>query len=704
VIPLAEGTGMVSLSLAGQSGGALAPVVLTLTPAMTITRYTISFAGPSSQPDITDWNGTGTRNITLPVGTWTITVAGFLSDNKKVREGSVTGIAITDRGVGTVNITLSPVFDSAGGAGTFTYATGPSGINFSAVPTVNSATLKIAPLGSSSSTTKNLLNDAEKTGSITLAAGQYDMTVRLAKPDGSAAIHYEMVHIYSGLTTEGPKYSVGEANFVMLQMVNWSAARATDVGHDASTSTLTLVFDAAITGLGAGDITIGTGATPGVLSQLGGAGTYTVALSGISKGGPITVTVSKSGYEINPASQIVNILRAADTPVISAQPQPISCVANATGQLVSVTVDPASDGGTISYLWYKNMTNSNTGGSSLGFTNRGYNPPVAANGVIYYYCVVTNTLANNYPTNGQTKSVTSNVVAVTVAAQTYRISLSQSGTQTFATQHAGYSPAPAALSVNITNTGNQSTGTLTAALSGAGQSSFKLSKTSITAIAVGGSSNAAFNVQPNTGVTAGTYTATVTVSGSNGISATFNVSFTVNELYSITYDLDGGTNNASNPANYTVASADITLQAPTKTDYTFDGWYTNSALTTSASAPAIPKGSNGNKTFYARWQSGSGSIGVVTETGITDANLVRAPSQASYSSATFTITAPTGFTTYAWTIDGATPTAAQATAAGNVLTVKVAGLANGGHAAQLSVTNSSGTKWSAQTIFNVAKP
>mgnify|MGYP004648648895 CR=1 FL=1 len=70
--------------------------------------------------------------------------------------------------------------------------------------------------------------------------------------------------------------------------------------------------------------------------------------------------------------------------------------------------------------------------------------------------------------------------------------------------------------------------------------------------------------------------------------------------YSITYNLDGGTNNASNPTKYTVETATITLAAPTKTGYNFGGWYENSGLTGSAVAK-IAKGSTGNKTFWAKW-------------------------------------------------------------------------------------------------------
>lgn len=43
--------------------------------------------------------------------------------------------------------------------------------------------------------------------------------------------------------------------------------------------------------------------------------------------------------------------------------------------------------------------------------------------------------------------------------------------------------------------------------------------------------------------------------------------------YAITYELGGGTNNASNPTSYTVESGSISLAQPQKYGYAFAGWY-----------------------------------------------------------------------------------------------------------------------------------
>jgi len=115
----------------------------------------------------------------------------------------------------------------------------------------------------------------------------------------------------------------------------------------------------------------------------------------------------------------------------------------------------------------------------------------------------------------------------------YSIALSQTVSHSFASAMYGYDPAPESLSVRVLNTGKEPTGLLTIALSGANASSFVLSNTDISNILVGNTSS--FTVAPNLGLDVGHYTATVTVSGSNGISQSFDVSFTVVPIP--TYDI-----------------------------------------------------------------------------------------------------------------------------------------------------------------------
>jgi hypothetical protein len=82
--------------------------------------------------------------------------------------------------------------------------------------------------------------------------------------------------------------------------------------------------------------------------------------------------------------------------------------------------------------------------------------------------------------------------------------------------------------VRVTNTGSlrQPTGLLNVTLSGDNPGSFILSVHSLSSLAAG--RNSSFTIRPRQGIDAGLHTATVTVSGGNGITVSFDVRYTVN--------------------------------------------------------------------------------------------------------------------------------------------------------------------------------
>ena len=123
-------------------------------------------------------------------------------------------------------------------------------------------------------------------------------------------------------------------------------------------------------------------------------------------------------------------------------------------------------------------------------------------------------------------NVAGSYVARFVLDATYGVSLDQSGTQTFTAADYGYG-AQTPLTVTVTNTGNQATGALIVALSGTNPGAFTLSDTSISSISVSGTDT--FTIVQNTGLSVGTYSATVTISGDNDIASSFDVNFTVNK-------------------------------------------------------------------------------------------------------------------------------------------------------------------------------
>lgn len=69
--------------------------------------------------------------------------------------------------------------------------------------------------------------------------------------------------------------------------------------------------------------------------------------------------------------------------------------------------------------------------------------------------------------------------------------------------------------------------------------------------------------------------------------------------YSVSYDMDGGTNNNENISSYTIEDSDFVLKKPVKTGYIFDGWYTTPALTTKTTT--ITTSDCKDITLYAKW-------------------------------------------------------------------------------------------------------
>ncbi|MDR1368669.1 MAG: hypothetical protein LBJ72_00890 [Dysgonamonadaceae bacterium] len=108
----------------------------------------------------------------------------------------------------------------------------------------------------------------------------------------------------------------------------------------------------------------------------------------------------------------------------------------------------------------------------------------------------------------------------------YDISLSETGTYIFTAASYGYTAQT--LEVEVSNVGYKSTGLLNVELSGIDAGNlFTLSVISLNSIAPDG--NRRFTVKPKTGLSVGTYTATVIVSNTNVGSKSFDVSFEVTQ-------------------------------------------------------------------------------------------------------------------------------------------------------------------------------
>jgi len=93
------------------------------------------------------------------------------------------------------------------------------------------------------------------------------------------------------------------------------------------------------------------------------------------------------------ATLFVNTITNAQRPAIINQPGNSAAMINGSITL-SVSAE-VMDNGTLSYQWFSNTADRNTGGTLInGATSRTFAPPTAREGTIYYYVVVTNTNSN----------------------------------------------------------------------------------------------------------------------------------------------------------------------------------------------------------------------------------------------------------------------------------------------------------------------
>jgi uncharacterized repeat protein (TIGR02543 family) len=408
-------------------------------------------------------------------------------------------------------------------------------------------------------------------------------------------------------------------------------------------------------------------------------------------GGTATITVTDSATPANTDSIDISYGSispgTAEVPTFSTDLSTTERVVAANASVTLTVAASVSDGGTISYQWYSNDTNSTENATLItGATTGTYTFYASAepNDTTYYFCTATNsnssktasatsvvqplrtknnvvtidtfsftspaangtidnsanTIAVSVPagtdvteltptitlTDGNasvspaggtaqdfsspaTYTVTAEdgattrayIVTVTVlAADTYTISANPT-TKNFGSATKGYSTAPAAETITITNTGNQSVTLIQPTAT-----DYDVTALSSTTLVTNGAT-ATFSIQPKTGLTAGSHNETITINNTSGTGTTVSVSFTVNNrrsgggsagssTYRLTFETNGGSkiNFHQCPEDSTV---DLSSYTPTREGYKFAGWYLDEALTTSAGNVKMVK----NAAVYAKW-------------------------------------------------------------------------------------------------------
>ena len=169
-----------------------------------------------------------------------------------------------------------------------------------------------------------------------------------------------------------------------------------------------------------------------------------------------------------------------------------------------------------------------------------------------------------------------------------------------------------------------------------------------------------WTIQPKAGLSAGTHTATITVTYNNGLTATAEISFTVEATYRLTVVLDGG--DGKDGSGSYVAGTQVALDAGSRPHYRFAGWTTSDGGTfadASASATTFTMPSK-NVTVKANWtycgSGGSSGTHSYTIKAIAGENGMISPSDTvkvrKGSHQTFTITPHNGYTVSDVKVDG----------------------------------------------------
>ena len=85
-----------------------------------------------------------------------------------------------------------------------------------------------------------------------------------------------------------------------------------------------------------------------------------------------------------------------------------------------------------------------------------------------------------------------------------------------------------------------------------------------------------------------------------GGNVTKAIGVTVDQAYTISYDLAGGSTPLANLTKYTGSIGPFSLYSPTRENYSFAGW-TGTGLDAPTISVTIPKGSTGNRSYTATW-------------------------------------------------------------------------------------------------------
>ena len=242
----------------------------------------------------------------------------------------------------------------------------------------------------------------DKNGNLFVADSYHNQIKKIAAVTYSAALSQSGEHTFTELP-EG--YTPGD--------MESKTVRATKTGTGNLTN-----LKVVLSGSGAGSFELGT-LTAAALNNITQTADFTVkAKEGLAPG-TYTATVTVSADKMQDISfsvkQVITEAANAEVPLIISQPEDIIVQVGAVAVLEVDAAEAAK--GTLSYQWYRNTVDSNTGGTLIDGANLPvYTAPTEQEGITWYYSIVTNT--DSTVTGNKTASVTSRAAKAEVNALT----------------------------------------------------------------------------------------------------------------------------------------------------------------------------------------------------------------------------------------------------------------------------------------------
>ena len=505
-------------------------------------------------------------NDNLAAGTYTATVT--LTGDNGISESF--NVSFTVSAASTHTATLSQT-----GTDTFTGETvGYTSISPQSITVTNTGTGSITGLAAALSGTNasnftlgTLGATTVSTGNTTsftikpndnLAAGTYTATVTLTGGNGISESFDVSFTVNAAPTYTATLSQTGTDTFtgetVGYTSISPQSITVTNTGTGSITG-----LAAALSGTNASNFTLGTlGATT---VSTGNTTSFTIKPNDNLVAGTYTATVTLTGgngisesfdvsFTVNAAPTYTATLSQTGTDTFTGEtvgytsisPQSITVTNTGTGSITGLAVALSGTNASNFTLGTLGATTVSTG-NTTSFTIKP-NDNLAAG----TYTATVTLIGGNGISESFDVSFTVN------AAPTYTATLSQTGTDTFTGETVGYTSI-SPQSITVTNTGTGSITGLAAALSGTNASNFTLGTLGATTVSTG--NTISFTIRPNDGLVAGTYTATVTLTGDNGISKSFDVSFTVSTAPvapSVTTDPSNKTVTAGETTSFTVSA------------------------------------------------------------------------------------------------------------------------------------------------------